>query len=79
MKSIGRVVQYHRKRSGLSRLQLAEVAGVGKTLIYDIEHGKETIKFSGLQKVLNTLNIQIALNSPLMDDYHKEQNQREKS
>ena len=61
------VILFHRKKSGLTRNQLADLAGVGKTVIYDIEKGKETIRFSTLQKVLRTLNIKIILSSPLME------------
>lgn len=64
---IGHVVMLHRKHSGLSRLELADIAGVGKTVIYDIEHGKETVQFSSLKKVLDALNIKIRLESPAME------------
>ena len=60
------IVLFHRKKSGLTRNHLAELAGVGKTVIYDIEKGKETIRFSTLQKVLEALNIKITFTSPLM-------------
>ena len=60
------IVLFHRKKSGLTRNQLADLAGVGKTVIYDIEKGKETIRFSTLQKVLEALNIKITFTSPLM-------------
>ena len=60
------IVLFHRKKSGLTRNQLADLAGVGKTVIYDIEKGKVTIRFSTLQKVLKALNIKIAFTSPLM-------------
>jgi DNA-binding XRE family transcriptional regulator len=36
---ISDIVLFHRKKSGLSRNQLADLAGVGKTVIYDIEKG----------------------------------------
>jgi transcriptional regulator with XRE-family HTH domain len=65
--NISDIVWFHRKKSGLSRIQLADLAGVGKTVIYDIEKGKETIRFSTLQKVLNALNIKITFTSPLME------------
>jgi HTH-type transcriptional regulator/antitoxin HipB len=61
------IVLFHRKKSGLSRNQLADLAGVGKTVIYDIEKGKETIRFSTLQKVLAALNIKITFTSQLME------------
>ena len=61
------IVLFHRKKSGLTRNELADIAGVGKTVIYDIEKGKETIRFSTLQKVLAALNIKITFTSPLME------------
>ncbi len=61
------IVLFHRKKSGLTRNQLADLAGVGKTVIYDIEKGKETIRFSTLQKLLKALNIKFTLTSPLME------------
>ena len=64
---ISDIVLFHRRKSGLSRNQLADLAGVGKTIIYDIEKGKETIRFSTLQKVLKALNIKITFTSPLME------------
>ena len=61
------IVLFHRKKSGLTRNQLADLAGVGKTVIYDIEKGKETIRFLTLQKVFKVLNIKITFTSPLME------------
>ena len=61
------IIMFHRKESGLTRNQLADLAGVGKTVIYDIEKGKETIRFLTLQKVLKALNIKITFASPLME------------
>ena len=61
------IILFHRKKSGLTRNQLADLACVGKTVIYDIEKGKQTIRFSTLQKVLQTLNIKITFTNPLME------------
>jgi HTH-type transcriptional regulator/antitoxin HipB len=66
---IGRVVKFHRKQSGLSRIYLADIAGVGKTVVYDIENGKETVRLNTLFKILEALNISLFLDSPLMDQY----------
>lgn len=69
---IGKVIKYHRKISGLSRVECARLAGIGKTAIYDIEHGKDTIQFKTLFKLLAVLNIRIELESPLMKKYTNE-------
>lgn len=65
-KQLAILVRDHRKYSGLSQQGLAKYAGVGKTVIYDIEHGKETIQLITLLKVLSVLNIQIEFTSPLI-------------
>ena len=65
---ISDVIRAHRKAAKLSRIQLAEMAGVGKTVIYDIENGKESVKLDTLRKILKVLNIKILLTSPLMEN-----------
>lgn len=72
MEQFSKIIQWHRKKSKLSQIQLAELAGVGKTVVFDIEHGKETIRFSSLQKVCGVLNISIQMASPLMERCVKE-------
>jgi len=57
----------HRKAARLTQIQLAEMAGVGKTVVHDIEKGKETIQLVTLRKILHVLNIKVALISPLMN------------
>jgi len=68
---LAEVIRMHRKSARLSRAQLAEMAGVGKTVIYDIEKGKETIQLDTLRKILRVLNIKIELTSPLMENFTK--------
>ncbi len=65
---LSQVVKMHRKAAKLSRASLAEMAGVGKTVIYDIENGKESIQFNTLRKILKVLNVRIELISPLIDN-----------
>ena len=69
-RSKGGVSWFHRKRAGLSQKDLADLAGVGKTVIFDIEKGKETVKLLTLMKVLDTLNIRMEFNSPLMNEFN---------
>ena len=57
----------HRKLSGLSQTELAKLAGVGKTVVFDIEHGKESVRFDTLKKVLVALNITFVLQSPVLE------------
>ena len=66
--SLGAIVQRHRKKSGLSRERLAEIASVGKTVIYDIEHGKDSVRYTTVRKVLDALNIKVRFISPLEEN-----------
>ena len=63
---IGNVVRFHRRRAGLSQHSLADLAGVGKTSVFDIEKGKPTVRLATLMAVLHVLNIDLALDGPLM-------------
>ncbi|MEA3287864.1 MAG: helix-turn-helix domain-containing protein [Candidatus Marinimicrobia bacterium] len=65
------IIFFHRKQAQLSREELAELAGVGKTVIYDLENGKKTVRWSTITTVLHALNIKIQFQSPLMDEYEK--------
>ena len=67
-RQIGKVVRSHRKKSGLTQKELSQLAGVGKTAVFDIEKGKPSIRFNTLLKVLDTLNIKLELKSPIMSD-----------
>ena len=68
---LGELILFHRKSANLSRIELADLAGVGKTVIYDLEKGKETVKWSTIKSVLHALNIKIEFKSPLMDQYEE--------
>ena len=61
------VIRKHRKAAGLSQKQLAELAGVGKTVVFDVENGKPTIRLDTLSKILYALNIEVKLSSPLQN------------
>lgn len=76
MDSIGKMILFHRQKSGLSRIKLAEISGVSKTVIYDIEHGKSSVQFDSINKVLQTLNIKIKFESPLMKTFEEIENEK---
>jgi HTH-type transcriptional regulator/antitoxin HipB len=66
---LGAIIRFHRKKGGLSQTELALLAGLGKTVIYDLEKGKLSVRLDTLLKVLKVLNITITLQSPLMSAY----------
>jgi HTH-type transcriptional regulator/antitoxin HipB len=75
-KELAVIIRTHRKAAKLTQLQLAELAGVGKTVVFDIEKGKETVKLLTLRKILKVLNMKMQLTSPLLNN---QINENEKS
>lgn len=63
---LAKTVRECRKQSGLSQEALAKLAGVGKTVIFDIEKGKETVQLDTVLKVLRVLNIKIKFETPFL-------------
>lgn len=61
------IVRIHRKKAGLSQKQLADLAGVGKTAVFDLEKGKESVQMDTVRKILRVLNIRMLFASPLLD------------
>lgn len=61
-----KIIRFHRKKSGQTQKALADLAGVGKTVVFDIEKGKTSVRFDTLLKVLDTLNIKIIYSSPII-------------
>ena len=70
--SLSEVISYHRRKSGLTQQELAALAGVGKNMIYQLEHGKQSIRLDILLKILTVLNITIDFQSPLMASLYEE-------
>jgi len=74
--NIADIIKMHRRAAKLSRIRLAEIAGVGKTVIYDIENGKESVRLNTLKKILKVLNIKIVLTSPVIDNIQNTENEK---
>lgn len=62
--TLAEMVRTHRKKSKLSQAELAKIAGVGKTVVFDVEHGKKTVRLDTLLKILAVLNIGIEFSGP---------------
>ncbi|MFA6915319.1 MAG: helix-turn-helix domain-containing protein [Parachlamydiales bacterium] len=63
---IAAIIRFHRKKGGLTQIELGNLAGIGKTVVFDIEKGKLTVRLSSLLKVMHVLNIKMEFQSQLM-------------
>ncbi|MDA3789750.1 MAG: helix-turn-helix domain-containing protein [Desulfobacula sp.] len=68
---LSEIIRFHRKQSGLTQIELALLADLGKNMIHEIENGRQSIGFDNLLKILKILNINIEFKSPLMDSFLK--------
>lgn len=69
------MVCFHRKKAKLTQAELAILSGIGKTVVFDIENGKLSIRLTTLLRIFNTLNIKIQFAGPLMALFEKELNE----
>ena len=67
MVSLAQLIKSHRKKAALTQARLAKLAGVGKTVVWDIENGKESVQWDTLQKIFRVLNITAEWRSPLLN------------
>lgn len=61
---LAKIIKETRKVAGLTQLELATRAGVGKTLVYNLEKGSSKVSLENLLKVLKILNIKIEYKVP---------------
>jgi transcriptional regulator with XRE-family HTH domain len=52
-----------RNTEGLTLKELADLAGIGKTAMFDLEHGNPGVRLNTLLAVLRVLNIELSLSS----------------
>lgn len=72
--AFGDIIRFHRKKSGLNQRELADLAGVGPSSVYELERGKMTVRFETLWKVCSMLNITIEFKGPFMNEYRSSGN-----
>jgi y4mF family transcriptional regulator len=58
---LGRIVREQRKALDLTQGELALHAGVGLAFLYELEHGKPTVRFDKVIAVLQALGLSVSL------------------
>ena len=58
---LGAAVKHYRKKAGLTQAQLAELTGLNRTYLSDLENGKETEQLRRLLRVLKQLGVRMTL------------------
>ena len=68
---LGSLVGFHRKKANLTQIQLAELAGVSRFIVQEIEAGKGRTTWKHLEAVLEALNLRLEPRGPLVDEWLK--------
>ena len=58
---IGPAIRHYRDEAGLSQAQLAEMAGLNRTYLSDLEQGKETEQLRRVLRLLKLLGVRATL------------------
>jgi HTH-type transcriptional regulator / antitoxin HipB len=58
LETLGTAVRTQRKALDVTQKQLAELAGVGVAFIYDLEHGKPTVRLDKVLDVFRALGLE---------------------
>jgi len=59
--SIGPAIRHYRKEAGLTQSQLAEMAGLNRTYLSDLEQGKETEQIRRILRTFKLLGVRATL------------------
>ncbi len=68
---IGQIIRYHRKAAGLTQKELADLAGIGKTVVFDLEKGKESVQIDTMLAMFRVLNLEINVTGPLVQRFYE--------
>ena len=66
------LIRWHRRRAGLSQMQLARHAGVSRYVVQDLEAGNGRTTWARMIPVLHTLNVQLLPQGPLVAEWQAE-------
>jgi transcriptional regulator with XRE-family HTH domain len=59
--SLGAAIRHYRLQSGLSQAELAELTGLHRTYLSDLEQGKETEQVRRILRILKELGVRMTL------------------
>lgn len=58
---IGQQLRNYRKHNGLTQQDIADLAGVSRKVVVELEGGKESIQFDIILKILSVTNLSLTL------------------
>ena len=66
---LGTLVAFHRRKAGLTQVELAQLAGVSRFIVQELEAGKGRTTWKHVEAVLQTLNLRLEPSGPLVEEW----------
>ena len=70
-KQLGSLIAFHRKRAGITQVELASHAGVSRFVVQDLEAGAGRTTWKKLEAVLTVLNLRLEPEGPLVEEWRQ--------
>ena len=74
---LGHLISFHRKKAGLTQVGLAELAGISRSVVQDLEAGKGRTVWIHIEAILNVLNVKLQPVGPLVDKWKQSKGKSE--
>ncbi|WP_074041493.1 helix-turn-helix domain-containing protein [Kiritimatiella glycovorans] len=68
---LGNLIVFHRKKAGLTQVGLAELAGVSRSVVQDLEAGKGRTVWEHVESILVVLNLELQPVGPLVEEWKR--------
>jgi HTH-type transcriptional regulator/antitoxin HipB len=66
---IASLIRFHRKRAGLSQVELASLSGVSRKVVQELEAGHDGATWRNLSAILGVLNVKLEPQGPLVEEW----------
>lgn len=63
------MIAFHRKKAGLTQVGLAELSGVSRSVVQNLEAGKGRTVWIHIETILSVLNIELQPVGPLVAEW----------
>jgi len=74
------LIRFHRKRAGLSQVDMASMADVSRKVVQDLEASRDGVSWRNLIAVLGVLNVKLRPDGPLIEEwYSRSENEAQES
>jgi len=72
IKDLASLIAFHRKKAGLTQVELAEFSGVSRFVVQDLEAGNGRTSWRHIESILQSLNLELEPKGSLVEAWRQE-------